>query len=393
LDRLSTLGKLYAKDIPLYLFSPNFPQLDYGAVPREALPVKRWREVMQNLSRPTQFRHFKYEMEVLGRSELRQALVLHLNRSHNLACSVNEISVFNISANAVELLCQLLLEPNDIIAVENPGFGGIKNIALYQQIGLAPVAVDDEGLIVEELDKLPRVPKLIYVTPSSQDPTGVPMSLSRRMQLLAWSVRNHAWIIEDDYDGYFRQEKKDLPSLKSLATSNNVIYVSSFWQVLYPLTTTSFIVAPENLMAVMERSKAQGFGITETMVQLVLAEMLSDGYFYKHIRKWDKIFSGRRRALCYELNQALGERVFIPNQSGGLNCLVRIDAWSSESILACADRAGLPMVSTEDFYLINKRRDEFLVRFATQSEEQLKMTVKRFVRLLKSESAHRSEPT
>ena len=91
-----------------------------------------------------------------------------------------------------------------------------------------------------------------------------------------------------------------------------------------------------------------------------LAEMLNDGYFHKHVRKWAKVFGGRLRAFTYELKRALGDNVSISNDSGGLNCLVHIRNWSDKHILESAARANLPCVSTAPYYLEPAKRVSFL---------------------------------
>jgi len=383
-SRLSNFGRLYLEERGLNLFLVDFPRLNYGAVPREYLPVKRWRELMQLHSKPNHFRSLNYETETLGRSELRRAISSYLQRSKNLLTVPEQIAVFSISVGAVELLCRLLLSEGDVIAVENPGFGGIKNIAAYRGLEVVPIDIDREGLIVQDLDRLERTPKLIYVTPNSQDPSGIQMTLSRRTELIEWCKKNRAWLIEDDFDGFYLHGKAQLPSLYSLDAAGNVIYISTFWQVLYPLTTTGFILAPQNLMAVIEKSKAHTHGIPETMVQLTLADMLDSGYLQKHVRLTGKTFGSRLRAFCYQAKRLLGEQISINRQCAGLNCLINLPAYPLELVLRAADAAELPLVSTQHFYSKKSHPTEYLVNFAAISEEQSKNALQKFVQILRN---------
>src|SRR3546814_590619 len=92
--------------------------------------------------------------------------------------------------------------------------------------------VDREGLVC---DALPHSgAKLVCVTPSHQFPTGVVMSLRRRMELLEYASRHDAWIFEDDYDGEFRYDGKPLAALRSLDDHNRVIYVGTFSKAVSP---------------------------------------------------------------------------------------------------------------------------------------------------------------
>jgi GntR family transcriptional regulator/MocR family aminotransferase len=302
-------------------------------------------------------------------------------RTLNIACSADQIFIFNNSGSAVESICRLLLNPGDSIAVEEPGFGGIKNIAKYQQLELAPIPIDSEGLIVSELRQLPKPPKLVYVTSISHDPTGIAMSLKRRQELLAWAKENNAWIMDDSFDGYFKHGKSETPSLYSL-DSNSVIHVSTFWQILFPLTTVSYTIVPLPLIDVLKKSTAHNQGLIETVIHDVLADMLNDGYLQKHLRKWGRIFGARLRSFTHEAKLLLGDKVTIQKQSGGLNCLVSFHLSTDQTILAAAKASELPLAPISSYYLGQPKRGEFVVNFAALPEETMSKRLKKFVRLI-----------
>ncbi|BCQ65905.1 hypothetical protein PBOI14_76550 [Pseudomonas sp. Boi14] len=103
----------------------------------------------------------------------------------------------------ISLCAQLLVEPGDQVAVENPGYRAAGHAFALAGAQLQGVAVDQEGIDCRQLEQLDSC-RLAYVTPSHQYPTGVIMSLARRLELLAWAERSQGWIIEDDYDGEYR---------------------------------------------------------------------------------------------------------------------------------------------------------------------------------------------
>ncbi len=360
--------------------SPDFHALNYGGVPKDCLPLNRWRELIRNRCKPSEFKNLQYDMEPLGRAELREALSGYLNRTKQIACTEYDIAIFNISFNAVALLSRLLMREDDVLAIEDPGFGGVKNVASYHNIQTIPIRVDQSGLVVEELAKSKRRVKMVYVTPDHQDPTGITMSLARRKDLLKWAQENDAWIIEDDYDGFFNYGKALPPSLKSMDDSGRVIYLSTFWQVLYPLTTICFLVVPPSLMPILEQSKIQTEGVSETMIQLVLADILKDGYLQKHTRKLEKTFKLKRNILMHELKLALGADISIQSQSGGVTCLFRYEKRKEKDVLKAAQIAGLPLISIADHYLTKKQKGEFLAYFPglSSDKDQIKNVVKEF---------------
>lgn len=384
--RLSRLGQSMDESAHFHTQSNDFATLNFAAVPKEALPSRKWRELIQKRCQPSHFRNLAYDVDALGRPELREALSKHLNRSRGIVCTPREVALFNISISGVGIVFKLLLEEGDTIALEDPGFAAIKHLAGFNNFNLLPVPVDSDGLDLDYLMQKANegvVPKVVYVTPTHQDPTGRTMSLERRQALLAWVQANDAWIIEDDFDSYFSYNGISLPSIKSLDTAGRVIYVSTFWQILYPLTTASYLVLPPALVSAVERAKALSEGIAEPMVQLAIADMLEDGFLVGHLRRWNKIFSTRRRTLAFELKSALGNKINIQKQGGGLNCLVDFPEHASAVVINAARKSNLPLVSLAHHFELTPQ-DLYLIYFAAIEEGGARALVQSFVQALEA---------
>src|SRR5262249_50292186 len=154
-------------------------------------------------------------------------------RSRSIRCLPEQVAVFNEAAGARDLIARVLLNPGDTVAVEEPGFPGAKRTFLMHGVRIFPASVDSSGLIVSELEEHHERIKLVYITPSHHDPTGVVMSLPRRLELLRWADRTGAIIIEDDFDSEFRYGDKPVPALQGLDENDQTVYLSSFWKVLF----------------------------------------------------------------------------------------------------------------------------------------------------------------
>src|SRR5262245_64812545 len=101
---------------------------------------------------------------------------------------------------------------------------------------LLPAPVDESGIVVDALtSKSKGGLKLVFVTPSHQFPTGVTLTLARRLDLLCWAEKTGAMIVEDDYDSEFRFGSRPIPSLQGLATGDSVMYVGTILEVFFPL--------------------------------------------------------------------------------------------------------------------------------------------------------------
>jgi len=382
-SRLSSFARKIGRELFKHPSSPDFAGLNYGAVPRAALPMRRWRELMQQNCVPETFRNMEYEPDVLGRPELREALKGYLSRSKGLATQVEQIAVFSVSSGILNVILRLICEPGQAIAVEEPGFGVVRNIARSLNLKINAIPLDSEGLIVSALDQCPDKIKAVYITPNHQDPTGAIMSLKRRQELLEWADKNNAWILEDDYDGNFYYAGEPPEHFWTLNPDANVIYIASFWQILSPLTTISVCVVPQSLVSYITAvKKLQTDDMADTMVQLTLAQLLGDGYLEKHLSRVQKAFAKRRIAAMRALKSVLADKIAISDQSSGNYFRVMFKNLSDSQIVAAAAKAKLPLVSTATYYLGAPVPGEFLFNFTLLSEDNATMAVADFARAL-----------
>ncbi len=150
-----------------------------------------------------------------GDARLRGMIAAYLRSSRGLPCTAEQIVITSGAQQGISLCAQLLVEPGDGVAIENPGYRAAGHAFAVVGARLHGVAVDSEGIDCNQLADLKDC-RLTYVTPSHQYPTGVVMSLARRLELLAWAERAQGWIVEDDYDGEYRYSGAPLAPLAAL---------------------------------------------------------------------------------------------------------------------------------------------------------------------------------
>lgn len=204
------------------------------------------------------------------------------------------------------------------------------------------------------------------------------MSIARRHQLLAWADKNNAWIIEDDFDGHFQYEKQSLPCLKKLDEHDRVIYLSTLWKVLYPLSNIGYCVLPKSLVALVEKVKINADGFSEVLTQQALAAMIDEGYLERHIRRLQKVYKVRRSILIYSLKKVFGRRIAIQGETRGTYSLVTFHDWTDEAILEAARLSGLPLISIAGYYFDNPPYGEFIIDFSCMEEGSIEEIVQKF---------------
>ena len=273
-----------------------------------------------------------------GDARLRGLIAAYLRSSRGMQCTAEQIVITSGAQQAISLCAQLLVEPGDGVAVENPGYRAAGHAFALAGGKLHGVPVDGEGIDCQVLNSLDDC-RVAYVTPSHQYPLGVVMSLARRLELLAWAERTGGWIIEDDYDGEYRYSGAPLSPLAALDRSGRVLYVGTFGKVAFPALRLGYLVLPAGLVDPFSRRRAVDMRHSEVSTQAVMAEFIAAGHFQRHIRRMRRAALSRRNALLNGWPSELPGVGSLPNIAAGLHLTVRVDSLAREHQLVEQARA------------------------------------------------------
>ena len=286
-----------------------------------------------------------------GERELRELIAAYLRSSRGLVCTAEQIVITSGAQQAISLCAQLLLQPGEAVAVENPGYRAAGHAFALAGARLYGVAVDEEGVACDQLEQWPAC-RLAYVTPAHQYPTGVTMSLARRLQLLAWAERNQGWIIEDDYDGEYRYSGAPLAPLAALDTQGRVLYVGTFGKIAFPALRMGYLVVPPPLAQAFGQAKALAVRHSEVSSQCVMAQFMAQGHFQRHVRRMRKAALSRRNMLKAGWPMDIPGLAAMPEVSAGLHVKVDVDNFAREqALVAKARAAGVEVTALSNFWL------------------------------------------
>jgi GntR family transcriptional regulator/MocR family aminotransferase len=368
-----------------YDFRPGRP--DWDSFPRQvwrrltARQVREGSEVLASYGDPGGYR------------PLREAVAAHLAHSRGVRCTAEQVVVVNGSQQGADLLMRLSLDPGDRAALEDPGYAGAALALRAHGMDILPVPVDEDGLDVRALpDPLdPAAPRLVYVTPSHQFPTGATLSLPRRLRLLEWAARRGALIVEDDYDSEFRYLGRPLESLQGLDTSGVVAYLGSFSKALFPPLRVGFVVLPPRLVEPFIAAKWLADRQTATLDQQVLSDFIGEGHFERHLRRMRRLYQARRETLLAALREHLAGLVTPGGDGAGLHLVAWLPPeWDARALSCEAARLGVAALPLDPYYQQDMKRDTghgmaprrsgLMLGFAALDEQRIQEGVRRLAR-------------
>lgn len=354
-----------------HIMQADFDEINFGSVSPEHLPIAAWRKGLANLEKTLQSIDFSANQEVFGYRPLRQAIADYLGRSGKLQCTADQVVIGSGVQNVIGQALQLLIKSGDRVICENPGFWGARDQITSLGGEPIPVGIDNEGLKVSDLDQIQNQmqehAQWIYVAPSCQEPTGVVLSQARKQQLIEWANTNNTAIFEDDWDSEFQYLGSTTSSLFSQDQTGSVIYFSSFWRLLYPLSSVSFLVLPADskLQEVFKSYKTIWERQFTLLEHIVLTEILNGGHLETKMRATWKLYRKQRQALIFALKKSFGNDIEISQSNTGGHVIVRAKSDTLANLLAANNGGGSPLVfqSTAPYYFADRVKNEYMVPF------------------------------
>ena len=303
-----------------------------GIADFSAFPVALWQRLQNKHWRMSYPAMLDYS-STGGYAPLRRAVADYLRVFRSVQLDADQVIITSGTQQSIALCAHLLADHGDTIWIEDPAYWGAIQALTASGLRLHPVAVDAQGIAPAPADEL-AIPKLIYVTPSHQYPTGAVMSLARRQQLLGTARRHGAWILEDDYDSEFRFSGPPVSSLEGLDKDERVLYMGTFSKVLYPGLKLGYLVVPKALIAPFHQAHYDLNRPGQMPLQAALAEFIEMGHFAAALRKSRVSYAQRRQSLLEGLKPCLGKHAFISGAEQGLHLCVRLPQTLDDQALA-----------------------------------------------------------
>jgi 2-aminoadipate transaminase len=312
-------------DVVRYLFEsmtdPETISFGGGAPAREALPVEIVHEIANEvLTREKRGAQALQYGNPIGIPDLRQAVIDRLLTPKGLKAGLENVIIVAGGIESMNLVSQLYLEPGDVVLVESPTF--VQTVQIFKMFEARCIAceTDDHGLVIENVKAKIRqyAPKMIYVIPTFQNPSGRTMSLERRKALAELGSQHDIVILEDDPYCEMRYSGDRLPPVKYFDETGNTVFVNSFSKIFSPGARLGYAFADEEIVRKIYDAKTATNSHTNVLTQVLCAEFFNRGLFEPHLKLLCDVHRERRDVMMDCIQSMLPEGVKYVYPDGGL---------------------------------------------------------------------------
>ena len=309
-----------------------------------------------------------------GFSPLRSAIAQNLKKQ-SINISKDNIQVISGAQQGIDIVAKALVEYGDYVFVEKPTYPGA--IAAFKSRGAKLVAINlqNDGIDIDDLEnKIKKFrPKLMYIMPNIQNPTGYTYSLAKRNRLMGLARYYNVIILEDDYisDLYYRNNK--LAPLKALDRDERIIYLKSYSKIFMPGLRLAFLTVPEKFinkfLAVKQHSDIATSGLTQRAFDLYLRK----GIWHEHINTIRNIYFERYQFTLQTIKELLPKSVTCEAPDGGLALWLELPTGISAKKVATLAMKEHVLITEGTAFFSRQAVDKYLrISFALAQQAEIK---------------------
>jgi len=321
-----------------------------------------------------------------GYTPLREKIAKRM-KVFGIDTNADNILITNGSQQGLDFTGRVFLDPDDVVLCESPSYlGAIQAFRAYQP-KFVEVPTDNNGMIMEELEKIVETTdkiKVIYVIPDFQNPSGRTWSVERRKKLIEIANKYNLPIVEDNPYGELRFEGEMLPSIKHFDTEDRVIFLGTFSKTFCPGFRLGWTCASKEILSKYIMAKQGADLQASTILQMQLDKFLELCDLDKHIEKIKVAYKIRRDLMVNMMKEEFPEGVQFTYPEGGLFTWVVLPKHINARELALkAIEKNVAFVPGGSFFPNGGNENTMRLNYSNMDEERIILGVKRLAEAIK----------
>ncbi len=337
-NRIKKTPSSFIRDILKVIQKPEIISFAGGLPNPISFPQEELKISMNRIADKYKDKLYQYST-TLGLDSLRDYIVNRYKKLWNMDIDISNVMITTGSQQAIDLIGKVFVNEGDKVLVEKPSYLGILQTFCLYCAQFIPVSLDKDGLNIEELKNTISMhkPKLAYVIPNFQNPTGLTYSKNNRQEVFEVIKNEDIILIQDDPYGELRfTEDERLPYIGMNATEKN-IYLGSFSKIITPGMRLGYIIASSEIIRMLETAKQASDLHSNIFSQYLISDYLENNNLDEHIKKIRNLYKNQAQTMVNAMKEAFPEDVKFTVPQGGMFSWVTIQ--EGKSVLKLFDKA------------------------------------------------------
>ena len=361
-----------------------------GAPATEALPAEIIRKIASEVLAPDRRgREALQYGPVQGVRQLREIVANRLLKPNGVDADPDDILIVNGGLETMNLLCQVFISPGDVILCESPSFVHCVEIFEMFEARCIGCEMDDHGIVIEDVEAKIQAyhPKMVYVIPTFQNPTGRTLPAERRRALAELGSKYDVIILEDDPYRDLRYSGEELLPIKAYDKTGHTVLANSFSKIFSPGSRLGYVYADHAIIEKLFAAKTATNSHTSMLPQILCAEFFERGYYDAHLKKLIAVHKERRDAMMAALEKNMPEGTKWVFPDGGLFTWVELPGGiDTTELLKEAAAYKVAYIAGAGFFVGNTGEGKNCMRisYGNVTPEKIEIGMQRLGELIRS---------
>ncbi len=317
----------------------------------------------------------------LGLDSLREYIVQRYKKIWNMDITVDNVIITTGSQQALDLIGKVFINEGDKVMVESPSYLGLLQAFHLYEADFIQTKLNDDGLDIEELEKTIKVhkPKLAYLIPNFQNPTGLTYTSENRKKVFEVIKDEDMILIQDDPYGELRFTDEDRIPYIGLNQTEKNIYLGSFSKIVTPGMRLGYVIANKEIIKMLETAKQASDLHSNIFGQYLISDYLYNNDLDKHIEKIKKLYKTQANAMIEAMKKYFPKNVKFTIPKGGMFSWVTLEEGkSSAELFNKAIKKNVAFVPGNPFYVdATKDVNTLRLNYTNADEKTIEEGIKR----------------
>ena len=384
-DRVAPLSGSAVREILKLTQQPDMISFGGGMPSADAFPTEDLKEIMRDIVENLDSEVLQYGVTE-GYPLLREEIV-RMMADKGVQVTADEVLITSGSQQGIDLVARAFLNKGDKVIVESTTYLSAIQVFKLYEADLIPVAVDEDGILPEELQKIfeqyGEQVKLLYMVPTFQNPTGKAMPLARRQEILSIVNQQKVVLIEDDPYGDLRYSGEAIPSFASLDKEGQVLYLGSFSKVVAPGLRVGYAIAGEPILSKMIIGKQANDVHTPMFSQMVIAQYLKKGLLPGHLTEINAMYCQKRDEMLRCLDAYMPAGVKWTHPDGGLFIWLELpEQMNSNDLFLEAVKEKVAFVAGDSFFAYGEVKNAMRLNFSNAAWADIEIGIRKLAEVI-----------
>lgn len=372
--------------------NPDIISFAGGLPAPESFPIEQLKEITMDVLTKDGTQVLQYGATE-GNPLLREQLVkMYVESGHKV--TVDNLIITTASQQALDLIAKVFVSPGDKVIVGLPSYlGGLSAFNSYGA-DMVGIPLDDKGMSADllgkklaELKAANDMPKFIYIIPDFQNPAGITMPESRRLEILELAHKYDVLILEDSPYRELRFEGEDQRTMYQLDGTEQVMLLGTFSKIFAPGFRIGWVLGNKDILDKIVVAKQATDLCTPPFTQRIAARYLERGYLKENVKHIIELYRAKKDVMMDALEEYMPKEVTWTRAEGGLFTLLTLPTYinTDELIKVAIATENVAFVAGSSFYCDDSGKNTMRLNFSYASKEKNLEGVKRLARVITNE--------